>query len=340
MSSEDNNSRAGTTFDQHIARIAVGAYDDAQDVRTSLMNRIRDVVRKKNEDIPFDEVEDEKEDPDYDAKYQDDNLPDLIEAMREEGKLTDHEFQYLKELLDATNAASKVEERYKAVMEITEAEPIYTEWIDHVYGVSTILTARLIHKFGYCEDFDRVSQLWSYSGFAPGNDKRERGEQLGFDPQAKTLGWLIADRIVMQGDSSRYRTEFYDPYKEQQLHRMELAEDGTCLICEQEPAMSAQDPTKEFKEEGPEGLDWDQDVCPSCYMDADGGVPSAPESRGHADARAKRYLAKKFLKHYWAIARDMRGLEVPDEWVITHGGHDKREDTWENPFYAKRWLND
>lgn len=287
---------AGSKFDRQIARIAVGAYDDAQSVRTSMMNRVRDVVRKKREGIPFDEVEDEKEDQDYSSEYSDDNLPELVREMNEEDVLTDHEHDYLQRMLTTAQKAAKVENEYKNIMKITEAEPIYSQWLTDVYGVSTTLTAKLIHQFGYCEKFDKPSQLWSYSGWAPGQE-RKRGEQLNYSPDAKTLTWNVADKMWMQGANSKFRTHFYDPYKEEQIRRMGAAEEMT---------------DEELAEK-----DW-----------------SPPKSRGHAQTRSKRYLAKKFLKHYWFISRDMMGLETPDEWVITHGGHDKMEESFENPAYA------
>jgi len=298
------NNTKGSHFDRAMARIAVGAYDDAQQVRTAMMNRVRDVIRKKNEGIPFDVVEDEKDpnDRDFDSKYKDENLPEIVEEMKKDGKLTNREFQYLESMLEAASIGEQLEDQYKGIMEITKREPIYTEWLDNVYGVSTILTARLIYKFQYCEDFDRVSNLWSYCGLAPGQT-RVAGEKLNYDPQAKTLAWLVADRMIMQGTRSQYKEEFYNPYKEKQLQRMERAEDMTEAQLEEQT--------------------W-----------------TPPQSRGHADNRARRYLAKKFLKHYWAIARDLEGLETPDEWVLTHGGHEKKTEVFENPFYAKRQLMD
>lgn len=296
------DTKPASAFNQQLARIAVGAYDDSQDVRKAMMNRVRDVVRKRNEGIPFDAVEEEKEDKSYDAKYQDDNLMGLVEEMHERGDFTDDEFSYLEKMLEAGQASARVENRYQDIMRITEAEPIYTEWLANVYGVSYTLTARLIHRFGYCEDFDRVSNMWSYSGLAPGQ-KRKRGEKLGYSPQAKTLAWNVADCMIKQGDRSRYRTEFYDPYKKKQVRRMNRAEDMT--------------------EAELESVKW-----------------TPPESQGHADNRARRYLSKKFLKHYWAIARDLKGLDTPDEWVIAHGGHEKETDTFENPFHAQRVLSD
>lgn len=291
----------GSSFDQNLARIAVGGYDDAQDVRKAMMNRVRDVIRKKNEGISFDEVEDEKEEQNFDSKYSDDELPDLIDEMKDEGKLTGREYEYLEKMLDAGSTAEKLENEFHEVMEITSAEPVYREWLSNVYGVSSTLTARLLHRFGYCEDFDRVSDLWSYCGLTPSSN-REKGEQLSHDPQAKKLGWLVADCMMKGGDNSAYRREFFDPYKEKQLDRMEKAEDMTKAQLEEKT--------------------W-----------------TPPESQGHAHNRSMRYLAKKFLKHYWAITRDIKGLEVPDEYIIAHGGHEKREDTWENPFYAKKQLH-
>jgi hypothetical protein len=327
----------GSAFDAAMARIAVGAYDDAQQQRQAMLNRIRDVVRKRNEDIPFDAVEDEKDDDerDYGSKYEDDNLPGLIEEMREEGKLTPHEEEYLRKMLSAAQTAEQIEQQYNDAMGIVEREPIYTEWLQHVNGIGTTLTARLINQFGYAEDFEKVSNMWSYSGLAPGQERR-RGEQAGFSPDAKRLAWLCADRIIMQGSRSTYKEAFYDPYKQKQVHRKERADEDLCAVC------GAQPPRRVLYQ--PQGEDEDfggggPDVCEECY-DEDGGNPSAPNSQGHADTRARRYLGKKVLKHYWAIARDIKGLEVPDEWVITHGGHDKREDTWENPFHAKRELMD
>lgn len=292
----------GNQFDQNLARIAVGGYDDAQELRKQQMNRVRDIVRKKREDIVFDTVEEEKdtEEQNFSKEYKDENLPDLIDEMLDNDKLTKREHDYLTKMLDAGKTAEKVENQFQDVFDITSGEPVYREWLSNVNGVSTTLTARLLHRFGYCEDFDRVSDLWSYCGLTPGS-KREKGEQMSFDPQAKKVAWLVADCMMKQGDRSAYRREFFDPYKNKQLKRMEMAEDMT------------------------EG-----------QLDEKNWTP--PESQGHAHNRAMRYLAKKFLKHYWAISRDIKGLDMPDEYIIAHGGHEKREDTWENPMYAKSKL--
>lgn len=325
-----------TTFDRQIARTAVGAYDDAQDLRQASMNRVRDMVRKRNEDIPFDEVEEEKDDDDYSTMYEDENLPELIGEMLSSGKLSPREHQYLDSMLTAAELAGKIEGHYQKMFRVVENEPIYGEYLDHVYGVSSTLTARLLHQFGYCEDFDRVSQLWSYSGWGP-RQRRERGRQLDFNPEAKQVAWMVSDCMIRCGSNSQYRTEFYEPYKEKQLRRLEAVEDLEEDVDYEVRRVAKIDGEYVTVEEGGD-LDSDDEVhtkLMTFYVD---GGPifegSPPNSKGHADARARRYLAKKFLAHYWYAARQLQGLETPDEWILSHGGHEKREESFENPEYA------
>jgi len=326
MTETTQRNEIGSKFDQNLSRIAVGAYQDMQEMRKASMNRVRDIVRKKNEDIPFDQTEEEKEDRSFDKKYKDENLPELIQQMHDEGKLTEREFEYLESMLQAGQQAEKLENEYNKVMEITAAEPLYREWLTHVTGVSTTLTARLMNHIGYAEDAERVRNLWSYAGLTP-DSSREKGEQLSYNPDLKTTAWTVADTMVKMGDKSRYRTEFYDPYKEKQLDRMDQVE--------------------EAKEEGYEievrEIQDHNNTVPVTVAVKDGEEKqlfkgTAPESRGHANNRALRYLAKKFLKHYWAIARDIKGLDVPEEYIIAYGGHKNQENTWENPFHAKQQL--
>lgn len=326
-------------FDQNLARIAVGAYDDAQDVRTAMMNRVRDIVRKKNEGIPFDEVEEEKDadERDFDNKYKDENLPEIVEQMRHDDKLTEREFDYLREMLAAGQQAREIEEQYKTVMEITETEPIYEQWLSNVMGVSSTLTARLIHQFGYCEDFSRITKMWAYSGLAPGQS-RTKGEKCDYNPEAKTLLWKVADCMIKMGDRSRYRVEFYDPYKNKQIRRMKSAE---CEFCGEAPPDHDRDGCDEFHDAHGEDATFTLGHFELGDRDPDNATP--PWSRGHADARARRYLMKKFAKHYWYHARRIQGLETPDEYIFVHGDedgnvHDKKMDTFEAPMHALKVL--
>ena len=299
---DDDRTDNERIFDRHVTRIAAGAYKDFQEVRISARNQVRDVVRKRNEGIPFDETEDEKEDRDYDREYRDENLPELIDEMHDDGKFTDHEVRYTNRLLENAQIAARMEAEYESMMELAEKEPIYKFYLQHVNGVGAVTTAKLIHVFGYCEDRDHVSEIWSYAGMAPGQ-RRRRGEKLDFNPDAKTLAWLCANQMMRCGDKSMYRTEFYIPYKHKQLRRMEQAKDMTDAQLEE--------------------VKW-----------------TPPQSKQHAHNRAIRYMAKKFLAHYCVLARHVKGLETPDPWIIEHGGHEKREESFEDAFYARDLLAD
>lgn len=41
----------------------------------------------------------------------------------------------------------------------------------------------------------------------------------------------------------------------------------------------------------------------------------------HLDARARRYVVKMFLSHYWEAARRKLDLPYANPWVLAHGGH-------------------
>lgn len=323
-------------FNQQLARIAVGGYDDVQEIRRRQMDRVRDLIRKKREGIPFDRTEDEKEDEDRSrGEYADENLPEMLEEMVDNGTLTDEEKRYVDRMLSTAETAAEMENEYESVMRLVEGEPIYSEYLSNVYGIGTVLAARLFHKFGYCVGVKKVSQIWSYSGMAPGNDTLKSGEKAGFDPEAKKLAWLCADRMIMQGSNSMYKTEFYDPYKAEQVRRMN---ESGCRYCGESAFDHSKDGCEQFRRVAGGDAEFDNSM-----FDLPDGCPdnaTPPWNDGHSDARARRYMAKKFLKHYLVIARDIKGLETPDEWVLEHGGHHKDEQSFENAMHARRVLSD
>jgi len=295
------------TVTPEVARISVEAFYDFQDVRKSMMNRIRDVVRKKREGIPFDEVEEEKEDRNYSKEYADENLPELIEAMfnGEDEKFNEQdvhedfsqeEYDYLKKILNIAEASQGLEDNFEALMDYFTQEPIFQRFLKHVNGIGPVMTANLIRRIEYCEDYGpHVSNLWSYAGLAPGQE-RKKGEQANYNVDLRTLCWKISEQLIK--GNSLYKQYFYDPYKEEQLEKMEKAGEG-----------------KEDEFEG-----------------------SPPSSRGHAHNRAKRYMVKKFLKHYWIIARSLKNLEITDPYMVKVEGHERREDSPENPWWMLNQL--
>lgn len=45
--------------------------------------------------------------------------------------------------------------------------------------------------------------------------------------------------------------------------------------------------------------------------------------KGHLDMRARRWVVKLFLSHYWEVGRKLEGLSCPDPYPIAHLGHAK-----------------
>lgn len=270
---------------KHTGRIVAGAYYDFQDIRKGTMNRVRDIIRKKAEGIPFDAVEDKKEENNYDSNYTDDKLLARLEEIRD--KLTDKEYQYMRDVLEAAVQTHKMEDTYKKLMEsYVQSEPIYQEFLQHIKGIGPVLSANLIKEFGYCETYEHVSSLWKHCGYhvVEGHSPRLRkGKDIEFNPRLRTLAWKIG-KSLMQMRTPLYR-QYYEQEKKRQLNK------------EYEPGYLA-DKYNGYKEE------------------------DTHLSQGHAHNRAQRHTAKMFLEHYWVAARDITGQETGKPWIIEHGGHD------------------
>jgi len=207
---------------KELGRIVAGAYYDHQSVRISSMNRMRDVIRKKNEGIPFDKVEEKKEKKTYSKEYQDKNLPILLKQMLEEKKLTEKEYDYIRRILEVTKEAKKNEDDYKKLMfEYIETEEIYKKFLSKIIGLGPVLSCNLIRLFGYCEGYRHVSSVWKHSGLHVVNGqapKRKRGEKLDWNPTIRTFCWKIADSFVKQ--RTPVSSEIYETEKRRQIELM------------------------------------------------------------------------------------------------------------------------
>lgn len=224
MSKENNdNPENADEVIRQLGRIAVGGYYDHQQIRTSHMNRIRDVLRKRNEGIPFDQTEEKKEKKAYDKAYSDKNIEKLLDKMLEEKKLSQEEYDYIKGVFETAKMSKKLETSYTPLMtRYIKTQPIW-EWLNKVKGIGSILASNVLYKFGHCETYRQVSSLWKHCGLHVQEDgtapKRQRGVKLDFDLKLRTLCWKIADSFVKQR-SQPYR-RIYDAEKRRQLSLME-----------------------------------------------------------------------------------------------------------------------
>jgi len=272
-------------FIRELGRIITGAYYDYQEVRKAMMGRLRALIRRKVEGIPLGQPDEKKEEKSYDKKYADENLPLLILEIRDE--LTDKEYEYIDNVFKLAKLSNKMEQEYKKMMlYYINNEPIWTEFLQHVIGVSTVLTANLLSAFGYCERYSHVSALWKHCGLhvvdgvAP---RIRRGKQVDFSPELRSLVWKVGDCLI-KAKNPVYKA-LYDRKKQEELQ-------------------------KEY---------------PKGYLYEKYGKPYKPEdtklTKMHAHNRAKRVMEKIFMENYFCACKELTGQEVPEPYAITHMKH-------------------
>jgi hypothetical protein len=101
---------------REVGRVISWAYESEKENRLSLNNRIRDLIRKKNENLPFDSVEEKKQTPDYDNTYADEHFTPLIAKLKDERSLTHEELACLDELPSLRDMTYKSALGYRAAL--------------------------------------------------------------------------------------------------------------------------------------------------------------------------------------------------------------------------------
>ena len=299
-----------------VGRQLVHGYYDYQEIRKKCMNRIRDIIRKIDKGIEFNEVEDKQDKKLYLKEYSDSKLLKILEKVQKEKKLNKDEYEYIRATIDLAMRSKKIEKEYKnKMMVFVEEEEIYNQFLKHIKGIAPVITACLVSEIEYCEDFDSVSKLWRYAGMhlvcpecietverkngkakiplctdekgiCPKcgkkgvSEKRRKGCRISHNPRLKKLVWLITKSFIYQKTPLYY--EIYEKEKKRQ---------------------------KDIKY--PKGV---LKKRYSGYKETDTQL-----SKGHAHSRAKRKVGKIFLQHYWVKAREIKGLKTGKPWQFEHG---------------------
>jgi len=301
-------------INKNIGRIATVGYYMFQQTRQGFMNQIRDVIRKLNEDIPFDKTEDKKETKTFSAQYSDGNLLKLLNDLHEKNKLDKSTYIFLVDCLetvmgrtlnketgktepikiqldcphcqiesemdDTFKGVAGIEEQYKKLMaKAIKQEPIYLEFLSKIRGLGPIHSANLLKAFGDCSKYDTISKLWAHAGYAVVDNRaprRTKGSTVNYSPELRTMVWKISDNLMKQNKGIYRKT--YDLHKSKQLART------------YEPGELA----KQF----------------NGYKEDDTQL-----SKGHAHNRALRKMVKLFLSHFWEASRELAGLSCERTYV-------------------------
>lgn len=310
---------------REVGRIITGGYGNYQEVRTRIMNQIRDLVRHIDKELPFDQPEEKQEKKKFDKMYSDKKLPRIIEKLVQEGRLTEVQQSWLRQALDIAGVARSVENRYKLPMEMfVSAESVWTMFLSHIPGIAEVLAAQLIANMP-CWRYEKVSSLWRHlglhlvcpvcteerkirdksnktfavlanseglcpkcgrQGIAP---KRKTGRNIDYASRLRTLAWKIGDCLIKQKSP-----KYYDIYVEEKKHQL----------------------ARTFKHGEL------KEIYAPMYRE--GKNPYEKDTKlkkGHAHARAMRKMIKIFLQHYWIVSRTIEGLSTREPYVHDKLGH-------------------
>lgn len=293
------------TLKQELGKIVAGSFYDHQEVRITETNRIRDIIRRRIEGIPIvNVVEDKKEeDEKYKEEYTDKDIWKFYEELKAEGKISAKEVEYIEKIREVQKNAEKYELLYKNLMaEFIETEPIYVEFLNHIRGISIILSSNLIKEFGYCEKAPHISSLWKYCGMhvvegeAP---KRKKGQKLDFSIKLRTMVWKISDSFIKQ--RTPFYRDIYDKEKARQLAMMKesQARQEDQIVTNQITKENHSNKVSQYKQE-------DQIKIASHKQEENQMIiANPPKSLLHADLRARRKMVKIFLAHYWMASQDL-----------------------------------
>ncbi len=326
-----------------VGRIVTGAYYDYQKVRMASMNRIRDIISKKDRNVPFDAVEDKEKVKKYASKYTDAKLMPIWGKLYKDNRITEKEHNYIKKCWEVMQESKKAENRYGKMMKgFIEPEPVHIEFLSKIKGIAHILSANLIKEFGDC----RVKVYKKEK--AKDKDKKdtwlliaEEGDEDFHNIYLEAMQDLETTPKI---DEKRYKIKGYKNVSKLWAHT------GNNVINETGKAPKRQKGKTTSFSPKLRAMTWD--VSESLFIHNKGyyratfdvekakqlnqtyeigvlkekyGNPYREEDinlkKGHAHNRAKRKIRKIFLDHYWCASRELAGLPTAKSYVEGVLGH-------------------
>lgn len=185
-----------------------------------------------------------------------------------------------------------------------KAHPLYP-WVQREKGIGAKQAGRLLAAIGdpyWNELYDRprkVSELISYAGYSVDNGvavHREAGKKSPWSSDAKTRAFLMA-KSCLKTPQGRYAALLKEAraHADEAVHNVDCSGCGTCGTC---GGRLGKNRVEHLEATG----------C-SKRINAKAAAGS-PLSRGHAQSRALRFVAKQILKDIWAESRDLYAEEA------------------------------
>lgn len=290
---EDELEKIRSDLEYTAMRNLIDALYDHQDVRIRSMSRARAIIRRKLLDLGF-EPEKKKKEPEAGEEpkeevWADKKMEQLLKTALKQKKVSAREVRIMLELLELAKKETEIEKIYEAkVTPFIKSEQIWTSWLESVKGIGIRNAARLLKHFGYCEDFESVSKIWAFSGYAP-------------------------DRFCV----------ICKRYEHLHVKNKETEEREICTC--KHPQWETENPVAVRKRKGVP-LPYNPKVHVDCYVigsslmkakgkykrfyDAERAKIGVDEKYSHR--KAFRKMVKLFLSHYWNQTRTIKGLPTRD----------------------------
>ena len=314
------NQKEIKNMNEAIRMMAEGYYG-YQEIRKAQYNRIRDVVRKKIENIPMDKKEEKKERKEYLKKFDDKKIIKYLKKLEEDDKVEKHEHKYLTKLFDIVRETKTTEGNYKILMmNALKKEEIWCRWLINIRGISSVLGSTLLNNFGYCEDYKYVSSLWRHTGYDPdGAQGKQLEGGIHYSPELKTFIWKISDSLMKQR-TPVYR-EIYDGEKRRQKsvrYTINIKDERRIVgdILDEKIGDMKKGTTIYSKK----GRDNYKKLVKNAEEEGKKEV-KIRLSDGHIHSRALRKMVKVFMQHYWMISRKMKDIEISKPYPHEKLGH-------------------
>jgi len=268
-----------------MGKAVVKGWQEAQEMRIRTNNRVRDLIYRKVEGIPFEKPQEKKEEKKHEEKFKDSKIPQYLDTLLEKGEITKKERKYVDTLVDISTDLKTLEDTYaKLLKPYVEQEEIYKDYYKNIKGVGPAMAAQLIQMLGYCdgvrteedgrvvEKVPHASSLRRYCCMDPDGAKgRTKGQKLHGNIKAKTLWWKIGSQMMMAKNPTYIK--LYNERKELETERMEKND------------------------------------------------PSAPKNALQAHLRAMRWATQKFINWHWVIGRQLKGYPTNRGWIFEVKNH-------------------
>ena len=214
----------------------------------------------------------------------------------------------------------RLEAKVTAVLSAYAASTPWGQWALKVEGIGPMIAAALC-AYVNPERFATVGKVWRYSGLDP-TVKWEKGKPRPYSPRMKQIAYYIGESFIRQPGS--YYHTLFKGRKEYEWRKNLRGELG-------QQAMAMLPRATEYQRYWIEGLvdpEYAAAVArgeassekPKLLKRGESGFSMLPPIVIHA--RARRWVAKLFLAHFWEVRYWYQtGERPPKPYAIAHLGH-------------------